>query len=241
MATANGTVKKTGLNNFARQRSVGLRAIELEEGDELVGTAITDGEKDVMLVSTSGKTIRFKEADVRSMGRTARGVRGIKMAPECRMISLIIPDEYKQVLTVSENGYGKRTNTSDYPVYGRGGQGVIGMQTSERNGDVVGAVQVFDNDEIMLISNKGTLVRTRVEEVSVQGRNTQGVRLIKLKEGEKLVGLEQVDEPDEELLEAEQASSQEAKAENGQESEQEPEQESQQESDQDSGEESDSE
>ncbi len=241
MATANGTVKKTGLNNFARQRSVGLRAIELEEGDELVGTAITDGEKDVMLVSTSGKTIRFKEADVRPMGRTARGVRGIKMAPECRMISLIIPDEYKQVLTVSENGYGKRTNTSDYPVYGRGGQGVIGMQTSERNGDVVGAVQVFDNDEIMLISNKGTLVRTRVEEVSVQGRNTQGVRLIKLKEGEKLVGLEQVDEPDEELLEAEQASSQEAKAENGQESEQEPEQESQQESDQDSGEESDSE
>ena len=200
MATSNGTVKKTGLNNFARQRSVGLRAIELDEGDELVGTAVTDGNKDVMLVSTSGKTIRFNEADVRAMGRTARGVRGIKMAVGCRMISLIIPDDDKQILTVSETGYGKRTNIKDYPVYGRGGQGVIGMQTSERNGAVVGAVQVSENDEIMLISDKGTLVRTRVEEVSVQGRNTQGVRLIRLKEGENLVGLEQVDEPDEEDL-----------------------------------------
>ena len=200
MATSNGTVKKTGLNNFARQRSVGLRAIELDEGDELVGTAVTDGNKDVMLVSTSGKTIRFNEVDVRAMGRTARGVRGIKMAAECRMISLIIPDDDKQILTVSETGYGKRTNIKDYPVYGRGGQGVIGIQTSERNGAVVGAVQVSENDEIMLISDKGTLVRTRVEEVSVQGRNTQGVRLIRLREGEKLVGLEQVDEPNEEDL-----------------------------------------
>jgi DNA gyrase subunit A len=200
MATSNGTVKKTGLDNFARQRSVGLRAIELDEGDELVGTAVTDGNKDVMLVSTSGKTIRFNEADVRAMGRTARGVRGIKMAAECRMISLIIPDDDKQILTVSETGYGKRTNIKEYPVYGRGGQGVIGMQTSERNGAVVGAVQVSENDEIILISDKGTLVRTRVEEVSVQGRNTQGVRLIRLKEGEKLVGLEQVDEPNEEDL-----------------------------------------
>ncbi|NKB31589.1 MAG: DNA gyrase subunit A [Pseudomonadales bacterium] len=206
MATADGTVKKTGLNNFARQPSVGLRAIELEEGDELVGTAITDGEKDVMLVSSSGKTIRFKEDDVRPMGRTARGVRGIKMASGFRMISLIIPDDNKQVLTVSENGYGKRTNISDYPVYGRGGQGVIGIQTSDRNGAVVGAVQVSENDEIMLISDKGTLVRTRVEEVSVQGRNTQGVRLIKLKQGEKLVGLEQVDEPEDELIESAQDS-----------------------------------
>ena len=200
MATSNGTVKKTGLNNFARQRSVGLRAIELDDGDELVGTAVTDGNKDVMLVSTSGKTIRFNEVDVRAMGRTARGVRGIKMAAECRMISLIIPDDDKQILTVSETGYGKRTNIKDYPVYGRGGQGVIGIQTSERNGAVVGAVQVSENDEIMLISDKGTLVRTRVEEVSVQGRNTQGVRLIRLREGEKLVGLEQVDEPNEEDL-----------------------------------------
>lgn len=196
MATANGTVKKTALTNFARQRSVGLRAIELDEGDELVGTAITDGQCDVMLVSSSGKTIRFKESDVRPMGRTARGVRGIKLAKDAVMISLIIPDPEKQILSVSKNGYGKRTQTEDFPVYGRGGQGVIGMQTSERNGPVVGAVQVTESDEIMLISDKGTLVRTRVDEVSVQGRNTQGVRLIRLKEGESLVGLEQVDEPD---------------------------------------------
>ena len=197
MATANGTVKKTALTNFARQRSVGLRAIELDAGDELVGTAVTDGSKDVMLMSSSGKVTRFKESDVRAMGRTARGVRGIRMAPGFRMISLIIPDEGMQILTVSENGYGKRTSVEDFPVYGRGGQGVIGMQTSDRNGAMVGAVQVKESDEIMLISDKGTLVRTRVDEISVQGRNTQGVRLIRLKGGEKLVGIEQVDEPEE--------------------------------------------
>ena len=197
MATSNGTVKKTELTNFARQRSVGLRAIELDEGDELVGTAITDGSKDVMLISSSGKTIRFNESDVRAMGRTARGVRGIKMADEFKMIALIIPDPGKQILTVCEQGYGKRTLVEDFPVYGRGGQGVIGIQTSERNGPVVGAAQVTEADEIMLISDRGTMVRTRVTEVSVQGRNTQGVRLIRLKDGEKLVGLEQVDEPDE--------------------------------------------
>lgn len=197
MATANGTVKKTSLLDFSRQRSVGLRAIELEDGDELVGTAITDGSNDILLVSTSGKTTRFKESDVRAMGRTAKGVRGIRLKPGQSMISLIIPQAEKQVLTVSENGYGKRTATEDFPVKGRGGQGVIGMQTSDRNGAVVGAVQVSDADEIMLISDKGTLVRTRVDEVSIQGRNTQGVRLIRLKEGEKLVGLQQVDEPDE--------------------------------------------
>ncbi len=199
MATANGTVKKTALTNFARQRSVGLRAIELDEDDELVGTAVTDGSKDVMVMSSSGKITRFKESDVRAMGRTARGVRGIRMAPGFRMISLIIAGEGTQILTVSENGYGKRTSVEDFPVYGRGGQGVIGMQTSDRNGAVVGAVQVEEGDEIMLISDKGTLVRTRVDEVSVQGRNTQGVRLIRLKEGEKLVGVEQVDEPEETL------------------------------------------
>ena len=197
MATANGTVKKTDLTNFSRQRSVGLRAIELDDGDVLVGTAITDGEKKVMLVSSSGKTICFKESDVRAMGRTARGVRGIRLVGGHKMISLIIPEKGKQILSVSENGYGKRTRVEDFPVYGRGGQGVIGMQTSDRNGRVVGAAQVFDGDEIMLISDKGILVRTRVDEVSVQGRNTQGVRLITLKDGEKLVGLERVDEPEE--------------------------------------------
>ena len=204
MATSNGTVKKTSIGNFARQRSVGLKAIELDEGDELIGTAITDGSHDVMLISNSGKTIRFKESDVRAMGRTARGVRGIRMSDGFKMISLIIPSPEKQILTVSENGYGKRTNSDEYPVYGRGGQGVIGMQASDRNGKVVGAVQVSESDEIMLISDKGTLVRTRVDEVSVQGRNTQGVKLIRLRDGETLVGLEQVDEPDveEDLSEA---------------------------------------
>ncbi|OGT70382.1 MAG: DNA gyrase subunit A, partial [Gammaproteobacteria bacterium RIFCSPLOWO2_02_FULL_57_10] len=196
MATAQGTVKKTSLTNFSRQRSVGLRAIELDEGDTLIGTAETDGSRDIMLCSTSGKMIRFRETDVREMGRTARGVRGIRLATGHEMIALIIPEDGKQVLTVSENGYGKRTHNEDFPLYGRGGQGVIGMQTSERNGRVVGAVQVSDGDEIMLISDRGTLVRTRVDEISVQGRNTQGVRLIKLKADEKLVGLEQVEEPE---------------------------------------------
>ena len=205
MATSNGTVKKTALTNFARQRSVGLRAIELDEGDELVGTAITDGEQDAMLVSSSGKAIRFSEADVRPMGRTARGVRGIKMSDGFRMIALIIPDSDQCILSVSENGYGKRTRSDEFPVYGRGGQGVIAMQASDRNGPIVGAAQVADGDEIMLISDKGTLVRTRVDEVSVQGRNTQGVRLIRLKDGEKLVGLEAVQDPEETLSEVNEA------------------------------------
>jgi len=195
MATANGTVKKTALTDFRRQRSVGLRALELEEGDVLVGTAITDGSKDVMLFSTSGKAVRFRETDVRAMGRTARGVRGIRLADGQRMISLIIPASDGKVLTVSQNGYGKRTEVEDFPTKGRGTQGVIAMQTSERNGELVGAVQVFSGDEMMLISDQGTLVRTRGDEVSVQGRNTQGVRVIKLKQGEQLVGVERIDEP----------------------------------------------
>ena len=196
MATRQGTVKKTSLSSFSRQRSVGLRAIELDEGDTLIGTAQTDGQRDIMLCSTSGKMIRFRETEVREMGRTARGVRGIRLAASHEMIALIIPEDGKQVLTVSENGYGKRTHNEDFPLYGRGGQGVIGMQTSERNGRVVGATQVADGEEIMLISDRGTLVRTRVDEISVQGRNTQGVRLIKLKTDEKLVGLERVEEPE---------------------------------------------
>jgi DNA gyrase subunit A len=146
-------------------------------------------------MSSAGKTIRFAEQDVRAMGRTARGVRGIRLQSEQTMVSLMVADDEKQVLTVSEHGYGKRTQSSDFPLRGRGGQGVIGIQTSERNGAVVGSVQVSSGDEIMLISSKGTMVRTRVDEVSVQGRNTQGVRLIRLKEGEALVGLERVDEP----------------------------------------------
>ena len=200
MATANGTVKKTALTNFARQRSVGLRALELEEGDVLVGTAITDGNCDVMLFSSEGKTARFKEADVRAMGRTARGVRGIRLGEGHQMISLIIPQEHGKVLSVSENGYGKRTEIEEFPTKGRGNKGVIAMSTSKRNGKLVGAVQVFDGDELMLISNQGTLVRTRTDEVSVLGRNTQGVRVIRTKEGETLVGIERIDEPDEEAF-----------------------------------------
>jgi len=195
MATAMGTVKKTSLTSFSRQRSVGLRAIELDEGDTLIGTAQTDGQRDIMLFSSSGKVIRFHETDVREMGRTARGVRGMRLKEGQQLIALIIPEDGRQVLTVSENGYGKRTHSEEFPVYGRGGQGVIGMQTSERNGCLVGAVQVSDGDEIMLISDRGTLVRTRVDEVSVLSRNTQGVRLIKLKAEERLVGLERVQEP----------------------------------------------
>ncbi len=197
MATASGTVKKTPLISFARQRSVGLRALELEEGDVLLKTAVTDGSKDVMLYSSSGKVVRFRESDVRAMGRTAKGVRGIRLESEHHMVDMIIPEDEGQILAVSKNGYGKRTVVTEFPTKGRGGKGVIGIQTSERNGAVVGAVQVFDGDEIMLISDKGTLVRTRCDEVSSQGRATQGVRLIKLKEGESLVGVERVEEPEE--------------------------------------------
>jgi DNA gyrase subunit A len=194
MATANGTVKKTALTQFARQRSVGLRAIELDEGDTLVGTAITNGSCDVVLFSSSGKAARFRESQVRAMGRTSRGVRGIRLAEGQRVVGMVIPMENGQVLTVSENGYGKRTEVGEFPAKGRGSQGVIGMQTTERNGQLVGAVQVFDGEEIMLISDQGTMVRTRVDEVSVLSRNTQGVRLIKLKEGERMQGLERIEE-----------------------------------------------
>ena len=200
MATGNGTVKKTELTNFARQRSVGLRAIELDEGDVLVGTAVTTGDCDVMLFSSEGKVVRFKEGDVRAMGRTARGVRGIRLGDGHRMISLMIPQEGGNVLTASSNGYGKRTVVTEFPTKGRGNKGLIAMSTSARNGDLVGAVQVFEGDELMLISNQGTMVRTRADEISQLGRNTQGVRVIRTKEGEFLVGVERIDEPDPEVV-----------------------------------------
>lgn len=196
MATSNGTVKKTALQSFARPRSSGLIALDLDEGDTLIGAAITDGTKNIMLMSNSGKMIRFNESNVRAVGRTARGVRGIKMASEFRVVSLILPEEDGLLLVASENGYGKRTRMSEFSVIGRGGQGVIAMQCSDRNGLLVSAVQVKEGDELMLITDKGTLVRTRTEEVSILGRNTQGVRLIKLsQENEHLVGVERVDEP----------------------------------------------
>ena len=200
MATANGTVKKTAMQHFSRPRSTGLIALSLDESDELVGVSVTNGNDDIMLVSSTGKTIRFKESDVRAMGRTAAGVRGIKLAAEgAKVVSLIVPEEGMSVLTACEHGYGKRTAIDDFPVYGRGGQGVIGIQVSDRNGPVVGAVQVADDDEIILITDQGTLVRTRVSEVSCQGRNTQGVTLIRLTNDEQLVGVVRVVEDDEEL------------------------------------------
>ena len=196
MATARGIVKKTDMQQFARQRSVGLRALELEADDWLVGTAVTDGSCDVMLLSSEGKAVRFQEQAVRAMGRTARGVRGIKLGDEHRLISLIVPQADSTILTVREKGYGKRTDTAEFPCKGRGTKGVIAMATNAKNGPLVGAVQVSASDEIMLISDQGTAVRTRVEEISTLGRNTQGVRVIKTRDDEKLVRLSRIVEDD---------------------------------------------
>ena len=193
MATARGTVKKTPLSAFSRPRSAGIIAVGLDEGDKLVGVAITDGTRDVMLCSSGGKAVRFPEDDVRAMGRTAAGVRGIRVPDDEDVISLIIPDADGLVLTASENGFGKLTPVDEFPVHGRGGQGVIAMQTTERNGRLVAATQVATTDELMLMSSNGTLVRTRAGEISVLGRNTQGVRLIRLDEGERLIGVEPVE------------------------------------------------
>ena len=209
MATAAGTVKKTPLSAFSRPRSAGIIAVALDPGDKLVGVAITDGLRDVMLCSSSGKAVRFAEEDVRAMGRTAAGVRGIRLPPDEEVISLIIPDPDGLILTASENGYGKLTPVEDFPRHGRGGQGVIAMQTTERNGRLVAATQVATTDELMLMSSSGTLVRTRAGEISVLGRNTQGVRLIRLDDGERLVGVEPV-EP--ESVEADAAAGEEAGA-----------------------------
>ncbi len=207
MATAFGTVKKTPLVQFSRPRSAGLIALKLEEGDTLIAAAITDGAKEVMLFSDAGKVLRFAESKVRTMGRTARGVRGMRLGKDQQLISMLIPEPGAQILTASERGFGKRTALGKFPRRGRGGQGVIAMVTSERNGKLVGAIQVQDGEEIMLISDQGTLVRTRVDEVSSSGRNTQGVTLIKLAKDETLVGLERVQEPtpveEDELVEGE--------------------------------------
>ena len=201
MATANGTVKKTPLMDFARPRSSGLIAIELEDDNTLIGASVTDGASDVMLFSSGGRAIRFKEQDVRAMGRSARGVRGIKLRASEAVISLIIPNAAGTLLLASEKGFGKRTPVEEFSVIGRGGQGVISMKLSERNGSLVGVAQVGSGFEVLLISDQGTMVRTRVDEVSILGRNTQGVRLINLSEGESLVGLASFDEPELDELE----------------------------------------
>jgi len=192
MATSQGTVKKTPLTAFSRPRSTGIIAVDLAENDRLIGVAITDGQREIILVSSGGKAIRFGEDEVRPMGREAAGVRGIKLGEAQELIALIVVGE-GNILTASAAGYGKQTPLDDFPSHGRGGQGVIALQTSDRNGDTVAALQVSAGHEIMLISSTGTLVRTPVEEISVLGRNTQGVRLIRLAEGERLVGIERIE------------------------------------------------
>jgi DNA gyrase subunit A len=196
-ATTMGTIKKTPLAEFSRPRASGIFAIDLRENDRLVNVAITDGSRDIMLFSTAGKAVRFAEAEVRPMGRTACGVRGMRLAEGQAVIALIVVEK-GAVLTVTRNGFGKRTLIEEYPVRGRGGQGVISIQTSERNGPVIGAVQVDVNDEIMLITDAGTLVRTSVQEISSMGRNTQGVKLISVQGDESLIGVEKVERMDDE-------------------------------------------
>jgi DNA gyrase subunit A len=193
MATSQGTVKKTPLTAFSRPRTTGIIAIDLAENDRLVGVGLADGTKEILLVSSGGKSIRFNESEVRPMGREAAGVRGIKLGEGHELVGLIVVGE-GNILTASENGYGKLTPLDDFPAHGRGGQGVIALQTTDRNGATVAALQVTAGQEVMLISSTGTLVRTPVDEISVVGRNTQGVRLIRLGEGERLVGVERVDE-----------------------------------------------
>jgi len=193
MATQNGTVKKVSLTEFANPRSNGKIALGLNEGDRLIGVALTDGKQDMMLVSDAGKAIRFAEDQVRTMGRTATGIRGIRLKSDQKLIALMIAKKDGTILTVTENGYGQRTEVNDYRDCNRGGQGVIAIQTTERNGKVVGSVPVENDSEILLVTNGGTLVRIPVAEINVIGRNTQGVRLINVQEGEKVVSVEGVD------------------------------------------------
>jgi len=197
MATSRGTVKKTALNAFSRPRASGIIAIDLRDEDRLVDVALTDGTKHVFLFSSNGKGIRFRETDVRPMGRGAAGVRGIKLPKGHEVIALVIPDG-GMILSATENGYGKRTEADEFSVQGRGGQGVIAIQTTDRNGRTVGALQVNEDDEIMLISSNGTLIRTSVNDISIVGRNTQGVRLIRVDEDERLVGLARIEPIDDE-------------------------------------------
>jgi DNA gyrase subunit A len=204
MATAQGTVKKTPLSEFSRPRTSGIIAVTLDEGDYLVGAAITDGKYDVMMFSDHGKAVRFEETDVRPMGRGAHGVRGMRLTAGHRVISMLVAESDTQsVLTATENGYGKRTPIAEYTRHGRGTQGMMAIQTTARNGLVVAATLVDEQDEIMLITTGGVLIRTRVKEIREMGRATQGVTLINTGEGEKLVSLQRIVEPEEEAGEGE--------------------------------------
>jgi len=206
LATSQGTVKKTTLSQYSNPREKGIIAVELDDGDHLIGAAITEGKHDVMLFSDAGKAVRFEEGDVRPTGRQARGVRGMKIAEGQRVISMLVADSESQtVLTATENGFGKRTAIAEYTRHGRGTQGMIAIQTTERNGKVIGAVLVGDEDEIMLISTGGVLIRTSVKQIREMGRSTQGVRLIDLDEGTKLAGVERVAEKEEDEENGQQA------------------------------------
>ena len=196
-ATRKGIVKKTPLRAYGNQRANGIWAINLDEDDELVNVEITDGGSDVMLFSSSGKCIRFAEGNVTSVGRTARGVIGIRLQKDQQVVSMLVLGD-GEILTVTERGYGKRTNPEEHSCQGRGGQGVIGIQTSKRNGQLISALQVTDDDDIMLISDGGTLVRTNADTISTLGRNTQGVTLIRLREDENLVGVARIQTEDDE-------------------------------------------
>ena len=202
MATRNGTTKKTNLSLFSKKYKSGIKAINLDDDDRLIGTAITTGNQEILLASSAGKLIRFAEDQVRHMGRTARGVRGMKLKKDERIISLMIADDTKTVLCVSENGYGKKTNLDDFPAHNRGGQGVISMKTSERNGLMVSSALVDDNAGIMLISDKGTMIRTSVSQIPTLSRNTQGVKVITPKDGEKLIECVTIPDEDEDEVEA---------------------------------------
>jgi DNA gyrase subunit A len=197
MATSLGTVKKTPLSDFSNPRKAGIIAVDLDEGDFLIGAALTDGEHDVMLFSDSGKAVRFDENDVRPMGRTARGVRGMNLDEGQQVIALLVAEnEQQSVLTATENGFGKRTPITEYTRHGRGTKGMIAIQTSERNGKVVAATLVEPNDEILLITTGGVLIRTRVAEIREMGRATQGVTLIAVEDGTHLSGLQRIVESD---------------------------------------------
>jgi DNA gyrase subunit A len=197
MATALGTVKKTPLDEFANPRKAGIIAVTLDEGDYLVGAALTDGQHDVMLFSDGGKAVRFPEDDLRPMGRNARGNRGMNLEPGQSVIAMLVAeDESQSVLTATENGFGKRTPITEYTRHGRGTKGMIAIQQSERNGKVVAATLVREADEIMLITDRGVLVRTRVSEIREMGRATQGVTLIALDDGARLGGLQRIVEND---------------------------------------------
>jgi len=211
MATSMGTVKKTALDEFSNPRKAGIIAVDLDEGDYLIGAALTDGQHDVMLFSDGGKAVRFDENDVRPMGRNARGVRGMMLEEGQSVIAMLVAeDEQQSVLTATENGYGKRTGITEYTRHGRGTKGMIAIQQSERNGKVVAATLVHADDEIMLITDRGVLVRTRVAEIRELGRATQGVTLISLDEGSKLSGLQRIVENDANAGESEAAEGDEA-------------------------------